>query len=209
MGSGESPAARKARRASAKEKGKGFSSASEFEKSLTGYDDERLAEYEGAYSAVTDYNSGLRKNMQQAINENGYTDYTDMVIDDEIAATQRALSELPKYKTPAQLGAEEGLNERLEVLNDLKAQKGAKAKAPSPVEIVKETNAPKAQATKKITNKQVDAMSRSKLVSTARELLLKSPTYSGLSRTEALRRIDALMPANTDAQLRKLIKRYK
>ena len=59
-----------------------------------------------------------------------------------------------------------------------------------------------------ITKKEVDKMSRKQLEATARSVLLKSPAYSGLSANEAMRRINALMPSNSDAQLRRAIKRY-
>ena len=51
-------------------------------------------------------------------------------------------------------------------------------------------------------------MSRKQLEATARSVLLKSPAYSGLSANEAMRRINALMPSNSDAMLRRAIKRY-
>lgn len=113
-----------------------FKSAADFENALTGLNDPRLAEYRNAYSEENAYNKGLKDNLNQSIVEDGYTDFTDVIINDEIRSTKNELKALPTNKTPEQLGREKGLNERMDVLNDLKARKGEKAKGRRDEEIV-------------------------------------------------------------------------
>lgn len=61
-----------------------------------------------------------------------------------------------------------------------------------------------------LTNKQIDAMSRKELEKTAKEMLMKySDTYKNLPTDEAERRIKALTPKNSDAQLRNTIKKLR
>ena len=60
----------------------------------------------------------------------------------------------------------------------------------------------------KFSSKQVDAMSRSQLETAARAIFIKQNMRMGLSASEADYRARSLMSGNTNAQLRKYIKRY-
>ncbi len=116
--------------------GNTFRSASDLEKSLTGVDDPRYSEYESAYSAESSYNKGLKNNMGRAIDEDGYTQSIDQSLKSEEKMTKDQLKSLPKMKTPSQIGTEEALKERLDIINDLKGRKGEKGKGSASVNIV-------------------------------------------------------------------------
>ena len=57
------------------------------------------------------------------------------------------------------------------------------------------------------TTKQLNSMSRAKLVDTALKVAAKKAKSQGITEAEAVRRAKALMTSNSDAQLRKYIKR--
>lgn len=102
-----------------------YKSAEEFEKSLgNNFDDPRLKEYSDAYDVEHSYNQGLKSNFNRSIDEDGYTATTEELLNDEKKMTQNELDLLPDYKTPAELGKEVGLNERLDIIDDLKKRKG-------------------------------------------------------------------------------------
>ena len=60
----------------------------------------------------------------------------------------------------------------------------------------------------KFTSKQISSMSRSQLETVAKAIYIKVNMARGKSESEALYSATGLMPGNTDAQLRKYIKRY-
>ena len=102
-----------------------YKTSSEFEKDLGGnFDDPRLQEYTDAYDEEHSYNQGLKSNFNRSIDEDGYTDSTEESLNSEKRLTESELNALPEYKTPAELGKEEGLKERLDVIDDLKKRKG-------------------------------------------------------------------------------------
>lgn len=113
-----------------------FRSASDFEKSLTGVNDPRYSEFESAYSAESSYNSSFKNIVSQSINEDGYTQATDQSLKAEEKMTKNQLKSLPKMKTPSQIGTEEALKERLDIIKSLKGRKGEKGKGPASVNIV-------------------------------------------------------------------------
>jgi len=61
----------------------------------------------------------------------------------------------------------------------------------------------------KATDAQLKAMSRSQLESAARAVAPNQAASLGISEKEALERFDLLLDANSDAQLRKYIKKYQ
>lgn len=128
------------RGASSAKGGKGsstFSNTDDFEKSLTGFDDPRLKEYTDAYNTESNYNSGLKKVMEQAIGEDGY-DAVKTNIESEEKQTKKQLNNMPNKKTPKQLGEQEALKERLNIINDLKKKSGTQGKGKGDVDITKE-----------------------------------------------------------------------
>lgn len=60
----------------------------------------------------------------------------------------------------------------------------------------------------KVTGAQLKAMSRKQLETMATAIYANRATKSGLSQAEGVRRASSLMSGNTDAQLRKYIKKY-
>ena len=113
-----------------------FNSVSDFEKSLSGLDDPKLKEYSNAYDSERSYTSGLEKNLNRAINEDGYKAVADTIASEE-KYTKNQLNNLPSQKTPSQLGEAEALNERLDMLSDLKKKKNVKGKGKGDVDIIK------------------------------------------------------------------------
>lgn len=114
-----------------------FTSEEQFERSLTGFDDPRLTEYTNAYEEASNYNKGLRNNFNQAIKEDGY-EAVESAIKTEEKMTKADLARMPKEKTPAQLGEEVALKERLDVIEDLKKRKGTKGRGVGDIDIVNE-----------------------------------------------------------------------
>lgn len=114
-----------------------FTSAEQFERSLTGFDDPRLTEYTNAYEEASNYNQGLRNNLSQIMNEDGY-EAVESAIKTEEKMTKADLARMPKEKTPAQLGEEAALKERLDVIEDLKKRKGTKGRGAGDIDIVNE-----------------------------------------------------------------------
>lgn len=125
------------RGASAGGGGNTFRNSSEFETAIgDNYDDPRVKEYTDAYSEESDYNRGLERNFTQSIAEDGYTDSTDDLLKGEKEDTQKELNNLPNRKTPAQLGKEEALKERLDVIDNLRKNKGQTGSGRGNVDIV-------------------------------------------------------------------------
>ncbi len=60
----------------------------------------------------------------------------------------------------------------------------------------------------KFTSRELSSMGRSQLESVARAVFIKQNMARGLTAEEASRRAGLLMNSNTDAQLRKYIKRH-
>ena len=114
-----------------------FRSASDFEKAIgDNYNDPRVQEYTDAYREESDYNRGLERNLGRSIDEDGYTKSTDNLLNSEKKDTEKALKELPDRKTPTQLGKEEALKERLDVIKNLQKRKGEKGSGRGNVDIV-------------------------------------------------------------------------
>lgn len=65
-----------------------------------------------------------------------------------------------------------------------------------------------ANANTKFTNKQLSGMNRRQLTTAAKAVFVKTNMARGLSESEAMRRFDSLVSGNSDAYLRKYIKKY-
>ena len=116
--------------------GNTFRNAEDFEKSLTGFNDPRYLEFESAYEAESSYNNSLKNIVDRSIKEDGYDDTTDLSLKSEEKMTKNQLNSMPKMKTPSQIGTEEALKERLDIIKDLRSRKGEKGKGAAPVDIV-------------------------------------------------------------------------
>lgn len=123
-------------RGSSKASSNKFSSVSELENSLKGNNDPRIKQYSDGLTEERSYNSGLEKNLRRSIDEDGYTSTTESIINSEINDAKKQLNNMPKSKTPKQLGQEQALQERLDILNGLKKRKGAKGKGKGDIDIV-------------------------------------------------------------------------
>lgn len=117
--------------------GNTFSSVEDFEKTIKDMNDPRVEEFSRGYSEESDYTEGLKKNLNRAIDEDGYKAAESAILSEE-KATRAELSNLPKNKTPGQLGEAEALKERLDVIEELKKRKGNKGKGQQDVDIVTE-----------------------------------------------------------------------
>lgn len=96
-----------------------FSNETDFENSLTGFDDPRLQEYSEAYSQENSYTKTLKNNIEQSIRENGYDEIRGVALRSELKDAQKTLDDMPKKKNPAQLGEAKAMEERIEVIKDL------------------------------------------------------------------------------------------
>lgn len=117
-------------------KGGTFSNESDFEKALTGFEDPRLKQYSDAYDEEASYTKSLKKNINQSIDEDGYTDSTDVSLNFEKKDAEKQLKAMPKKKTPTQLGTEKALNERLKAIEELKKRKGEKGRGLGNIDIL-------------------------------------------------------------------------
>lgn len=113
----------------------GFRTEDEFERQLTDFNDPRLQQYSNAYDEVNQYTQNLRNNMQRSIAEDGYGDFTDTLLQSEKNIAQQQLDNMPEYKTPAQLGEYKALQERLDIIQELRKQKGAKGRGRAAFEV--------------------------------------------------------------------------
>ena len=116
--------------------GNTFRNAEDLEKSLSGIDDPRYSEFANAYNAESSYNDSLKKNIERSIDEDGYTDTIDESLNFEKKDAERQLKSMPKMKTAAEVGTEEALKERIEIVNKLKKRKGEKGKGIGEISIL-------------------------------------------------------------------------
>lgn len=116
--------------------GGSFKDESDFEKSLTGSDDPRLAEYSNAYDDAASYTSGLKNNIGQAINEDGFTPTIDSALKSEEKIAKDYIKNLPELKTPSQLGESKAMEDRLQVIKDLQSRRGEKGNGIGDVDIL-------------------------------------------------------------------------
>ena len=102
--------------------GNTFSSESDFENSLSGFDDPRLQEYSNAYSEEDSYTRTLKNNMEQSMKVDGYDEIRAAALRSELKDAQKTLDEMPGKKTPAQLGQAKAMEERIDVVKNLMDQ---------------------------------------------------------------------------------------
>ena len=106
------------------EASEGYKSAEDLEKAIMAdggkLDDPRLVAYSNALEEEQAYTKSLETNLKQAINENGYTTGIKVAIEAEEKDAQRTLDNMPEYKSPEEIAQAEALQERLQVLSDLK-----------------------------------------------------------------------------------------
>ena len=106
------------------QKTEGYKDANDLERAIVesggGFDDPRLLAYSEALEAEQSYTTSLKNNLEQAINENGYTNGIKIAIEEEEKDAQRTLDNMPEMKTPEQIAQEEALKDRLDMLSGLK-----------------------------------------------------------------------------------------
>jgi len=112
-----------------------FKNSSEFEKSLTGANDPRIKEYSDAFSEESQYNQGLKSNMERAINEDGFS-VVENAIQSELRSTRNQINSMPDNKTPTQLGMLDALQERVQILKDLQRRRGEVGRGRGNVDII-------------------------------------------------------------------------
>lgn len=102
-----------------------YSSVADFENAIGNNPNNPQSEnFFNSYMSEADYSTSLERNIRNSISEDGYNSTTESIIDSEEKMTRKELKELPKQKTPAQLGKEEALKERLDILKRLRQLKG-------------------------------------------------------------------------------------
>lgn len=114
-----------------------YRSAAELEKALSDdINNPQALAYSNAYTEEARYSNGLERNLKQSIEEDGYTSSTESIINSEEKMVRSELSNMPRLKTPSQLGVEEALKARLEMLKDLKKLKGKRGSGVGDVPII-------------------------------------------------------------------------
>lgn len=102
----------------------GYTDANDLERAIMadggGFDDPRLLAYSNTLDEENAYTTSMKNNLQQAINENGYTNGVRMAIEAEESDIQRYLDGLPELKTPEQIATAQAMQERLRILSTLK-----------------------------------------------------------------------------------------
>lgn len=105
---------------------KKYSNADDLEKAIMAdggsLNDPRLVAYSETLDAENAYTNSLKNNLEQAINENGYTEGIKLALESEEKQTQKDLDNLPEMKTPEQIAQEQALQERLDMLSSLKPE---------------------------------------------------------------------------------------
>lgn len=104
-----------------------FSSTEEFESTISDYNDVRAIAFQDAYSEESNYTRGLRNNIERSIDDEGYSQSTEDILNSEKRYTQQQINNLPASKTPEQLGRYEAFRERLAEIERLKKNRGRKA----------------------------------------------------------------------------------
>ena len=98
-----------------------YKSVEEFEKSLTGYDDPRLKEYEQGLSDVAENfgASGLKGFLKDQAEGEGLDEWTKIGLKNDKEQAQNMLNELPAYKTPYEFGLAEALPQVISAVDNL------------------------------------------------------------------------------------------
>lgn len=117
--------------------GETFKSLSDFDKALTGFDDPRLKEYTDARDSFKE-DISLTKNIIPQIDETGgLGKMAETLLESQKKDAENKLKNLPKEKTPAQFGEEEGLNELIDAIDKVFAHNETlKGKKTSPYDNV-------------------------------------------------------------------------
>lgn len=103
---------------------KGYADANDLERAIMAdggsLTDPRLLAYSNTLEEESKYNASLKNNLEQAIQENGYTEGIRNAIEAEERDAQNYLDNLPELKTPEQIATAEAMQERLRILSALK-----------------------------------------------------------------------------------------
>lgn len=104
-----------------------FTSVDELERQIgNNLSDKRAVDFQSAYSEIMAENRTMKKTFEQAIAEDGKV--SEWTTSAEEKMTIKELRELPKKKTAGELGKEQGLKERLKLIDEYKKKKGKGSK---------------------------------------------------------------------------------
>lgn len=110
--------------------GSKFANESDFEKSLSGFNDPRLKEYEDGLSEGVS-RVGELNNLKNFAKNEGLSDWTKAALEGELKKTKSDIKNMPKEKTPKQLGKLKGLQDVEKALTDLLNTKPSGNKTPT------------------------------------------------------------------------------
>lgn len=103
---------------------KGYADANDLERAIMAdggsLTDPRLLAYSNTLEEESKYNASLKNNLEQAIQESGYTDGIRSALEAEESDAQNYLDNLPEFKTPEQIATAQAMEERLRILSSLK-----------------------------------------------------------------------------------------
>lgn len=125
---------------------KGYADANDLERAIMAdggsLTDPRLLAYSNTLEEESKYNASLKNNLEQAIQENGYTEGIRNAIEAEERDAQNYLDNLPELKTPEQIATAEAMQERLRILAALKPSQEAAITEIAPIAVTRTDSLP-------------------------------------------------------------------
>lgn len=107
-----------------------FANEADFEKSLTGAGDPRLKEYTNAQDDF-EASYGTPSSLVNMAKNNGLSEWTEKSLMSDKARLQNELNNMPKNKTPAQLGRASAIKEYISAINESLKYKDNKPTSPT------------------------------------------------------------------------------
>ena len=87
--------------------------------------------FSDAYGEESNDTRSMERNIRESVDVDGWDEMTEAALNSEQRQAEKGLKALPKQKTAAQLGTEEGLKDRLERIKELKKLKGTRGRGAS------------------------------------------------------------------------------
>lgn len=107
-----------------------FASEADFEKSLTDFNDPRLKEYTKAQEDFTS-SYGTTQGLINSAKANGISEWTAKSLNTDKKNLQEKINNMPKMKTPGQLGEVAAMKEYISAIDTALSYKDNKAKSPT------------------------------------------------------------------------------
>ena len=107
-----------------------FANETEFEKSLKGFDDPRLKDYQQGMDDITD-TYGNPKSLITNAKNNGLSEWTAKSLETDKKNLQARMKDMPEKKTPKQLGEIAGIQEYIKAIDEALKYRGKKGKNPA------------------------------------------------------------------------------